>query len=89
LTELKRAGAPPLPPMATLMILGGRKEKIRAGDILGALTAAGGVNGKQVGKIDINDHAAYVAVERSVAQAALERLRNAGIKGKSVKVHRL
>jgi len=47
------------------------------------------VNGKQVGKIDINDHAAYVAVERSVAQAALERLRNAGIKGKSVKVHRL
>ena len=90
LVALARGGsAPLLPPMATLQILGGRKEKIRAGDVLGALTGAAGLAASQVGKIDVNDHAVYVAVERGVAEQALQRLRSAGVKGKTVKVHRL
>lgn len=80
-------GKPAQPPMITLQILGGRKQKIRAGDVLGALTGAGGLQGKQVGKIEINEHASYVAVERECARQAQDRLRHAGVKGRAVKVH--
>ena len=50
------------PVVVGLMIDSGKEEKGRAGDILGALTGDGGIGGHQVGKIDINDFAAYVAV---------------------------
>ena len=56
------------PPMVTLSINGGRKDKVRAGDILGALTANAKIPGKQIGKIDIADKVAYVAVERTLLQ---------------------
>jgi len=73
--------------MATLFIDAGRKEKMRPGDILGALTGeAGGLNATDVGKIEIHDHFAYVAVARGVARAALERLRAGRIKGKKHRV---
>jgi hypothetical protein len=42
-----------LPPMETLQILGGRKDKIRPGDVLGALTGDAGFDGKQIGKINV------------------------------------
>jgi hypothetical protein len=54
--------------MVTLQILGGRKEKIRPGDVLGALTKDLGLPGAQVGKINVNEFSTYVAVER-VARA--------------------
>jgi len=54
------------PSMVTLCINGGRREKIRAGDILGALTANTDLSGKQIGKIDIFDIIAYVAVEQAM-----------------------
>ncbi len=74
------------PPMATLQILGGRKEKIRAGDVLGALTKDLGYAAAQVGKINVNDYSTYVAVAANIAGQA-ERQLNAGrVKGKSVKV---
>ena len=77
------------PPMATLQILGGRKEKIRAGDVLGALTKDLGYAATQVGKITVNDFSTYVAVAADIAQQ-VERQLNAGrVKGKSVKVRRL
>ena len=76
---------PRQPPNATLCIAAGRKEKVRAGDILGALTGEGGINGKAVGKIDVLDYAAYVAVERSVAKQAITRLLNSTIKGRKFK----
>ena len=60
-----------LPPMQTLQILGGRKEKIRAGDVLGALTKDMGFAAAMVGKISVNDFSTFVAVDRSIAQAAL------------------
>jgi len=80
--------APPAPPrMVTLNIAGGRKDKLRPGDILGALTGEAGLAGAQIGKIDIFDLQAFVAVERGVASAALKGLGK--IKGRAFKVRRL
>ena len=91
LSELTEpAGAEPLrPPMVTLQILGGRKEKIRAGDVLGALTKDMGFEGAQVGKINVNEFSTYVAVERGIADKALRALNAGKVKGKSVKARRL
>jgi ATP-independent RNA helicase DbpA len=79
----------PPPAFATLCISGGRKDKVRPGDILGALTGEAGIDGKAVGKIDVMDYAAYVAVETSVASKALGRLINGKIKGRKFKVRML
>ncbi|WP_313515003.1 ATP-dependent RNA helicase DbpA [Pseudomonas sp.] len=87
LNSLKpRDGAPLQAPMTTLCINGGRKEKVRPGDILGALTGEAGIPGTQVGKIAIFDFQAFVAVERGIARQALKRLSEGKIKGKSFKV---
>lgn len=77
------------PPMVTLCINGGRKNKVRAGDILGALTANTSLPGKQIGKIDIFDNLAYVAVERSIAKQALKILSEGKIKGRKFRVRKL
>jgi ATP-dependent RNA helicase DbpA len=91
LSELSAApGAEPLrPPMVTLQILGGRKEKIRPGDVLGALTKDLGIEGTRIGKINVNEFSTYVAVEPGVADAALRGLNAGKVKGKSVKARRL
>jgi ATP-independent RNA helicase DbpA len=90
LAELKPASAEPLrPPMRTLQILGGRKEKIRPGDVLGALTKDLGVAGAQVGKINVNEFSTYVAVERDIAQEVLRKLSGAKVKGRGVKLRML
>ena len=87
LSELQPASKEPLvPPMVTLHIQGGRKEKIRPGDVLGALTADLGYTREQVGKINVNEWSTYVAVNRDIAQQAASRLNAGRIKGKSVKV---
>ena len=75
--------------MTTLQIVGGRKQKIRAGDVLGALTKDLGLEAASIGKIDVNDFSTYVAVERSVADKALRGLNAGKVKGKSVKARRL
>jgi ATP-independent RNA helicase DbpA len=86
LAELTPTGDGPVrAPMVTLQILGGRKEKIRRGDVLGALTGDGGLPGAAIGKIDINDFSTYVAVERSIAPKALRALNEGKVKGKRVK----
>lgn len=79
----------PMPPYVTLAIAGGRKEKVRAGDILGALTGEAGIDGGAVGKITVTDHAAYVAIVRASADQALGRLLSGKIKGRKFKVRRL
>jgi len=87
LSELTPTGKGPLiPPMVTLHIQGGRKEKIRPGDVLGALTADLGFTREQVGKINVNEWSTYVAVDRDIAQQAASRLNAGRVKGKSVKV---
>ena len=76
--------------METLFISGGRKEKVRPGDILGALTGeAGGLDASHIGKIEIHDHFSYVAVSRSIAGTVLLRLREGRIKGKRFRVERV
>jgi ATP-independent RNA helicase DbpA len=82
-------GAPLMPAMDTLQILGGRKEKIRPGDILGALTGEAGFTAAQIGKINVTDFHSYVAVERSIAREAVKRLSQGKLKGRKVKVRRL
>ena len=57
--------------METLYISGGRKDKMRPGDILGALTGeAGGFQGSDVGKIEIHERFSYVAIARGSAERA-------------------
>jgi len=83
------AKTPLLPPMTTLLILSGRKEKIRPGDILGALTGEAGFTKEQIGKINVTETSTYVAVERGIAREAHRKLSAGTIKGKRVKVHLL
>ncbi|MDQ6972990.1 MAG: helicase-related protein, partial [Mariprofundaceae bacterium] len=75
--------------MATLQIGGGKKQKVRPGDILGALTGEHGIAGKQVGKIQVFDNWAYVAVERSVLKVALRKLSEGQLKGRSFRVRQI
>ncbi|GMM89979.1 ATP-dependent RNA helicase DbpA [Vibrio fortis] len=68
--------------MVTIQIDGGKKAKLRAGDILGALTGQGGIEGKSVGKINLFPMRAYVAVEKSVAKKALRKIESGKMKGR-------
>jgi ATP-independent RNA helicase DbpA len=76
------------PPMVTLWIDGGRKDKMRPGDILGALTGTGGIAGSEVGKIDVFEKQAYVAIKRDSADQALTCLRKGKIKGRNFNVRK-
>ena len=69
-------------PMITLCIQGGKKDKLRPGDLLGALTGDGGLAFEQVGKINITEYSAYVALDRRIAEQAFARLSGSGIKGR-------
>ena len=90
LAELTPAGgARLLPKMVTVHIQAGRKDKIRPGDVLGALTADLGYTREQVGKIDINEFATYVAVAREIGGDVVARLNEGRIKGRSVKARLL
>jgi ATP-dependent RNA helicase DbpA len=90
LSELTPTSKDPLrAPMQTIQILGGRKEKIRPGDVLGALTKDLGFGGAQIGKINVNEFSTYVAVERGIAAEVLRKLSSAKVKGRSVKLRLL
>jgi ATP-independent RNA helicase DbpA len=75
--------------MATLCIDGGKKAKMRPGDILGALTGDMGLDGADIGKIDVHPMHVYVAVRQSVARHAWKKLQQGKIKGKGVRVRLL
>tara|TARA_R110001592_G_scaffold2519_2_gene14744 strand:+ start:10078 stop:11514 length:1437 start_codon:yes stop_codon:yes gene_type:complete len=83
--------------MSTIQIDGGKKQKVRPGDILGALTAKnadaknGGaeINGKDVGKISVLDNKSYVAVNKKVLKTALRKLSTGKMKGRTYKVRHL
>jgi len=78
-----------VPPMVTLLMLGGRKEKIRPGDVLGALTNEAGFTREQIGKINVTDQTTYIAVARDIAKDAVRKLSAGKVKGKTVKVRAL
>lgn len=75
--------------MATLCIDGGKKAKMRPGDVLGALTGDIGLDGAEIGKITVHPAHVYVAVRQSVAQKAWKGLQNGKIKGKTCRVRLL
>lgn len=70
------------PPMVTLCIQGGKKDKLRPGDLLGALTKDAGFVFEQIGKINILEFVSFVALDRSIAKEAYEKLSNGNIKGR-------
>ncbi|WP_239689438.1 DbpA RNA binding domain-containing protein [Aquitalea pelogenes] len=72
--------------MVTLEIAGGKRDKLRPGDILGALTGDGGIAGSHVGKINVLEGASFVALQRDIAQQAFERLSVSKIKGRLFKM---
>ena len=87
---LPAAQATPRPaPMKTVVIRGGRKNKLRAGDIVGALTGELNIDNDTIGLITIGERVAFVAMERSVAELACERIDAGKIKGRRFRAHML
>lgn len=66
----------------TIVIEGGKKNKIRRGDILGALTKEASIEGKYIGKIDIYDKQSYIAVDKNIVTENFTKIKNTKIKGK-------
>jgi len=75
--------------MVTIHIDGGKKQKLRPGDILGALTANNTIDGKSIGKIQISALSAFVAVKRHKANLALKTLVNGKLKGRTFRARKL
>jgi ATP-independent RNA helicase DbpA len=71
----------------SIFVYGGKKQKIRAGDLLGALTAGIGLDKNDIGKIDILDFVSYVAVKKEFLDKALDGLNKKRIKGKFFKAY--
>jgi ATP-independent RNA helicase DbpA len=87
LDELTPATTSPQPaPMVTLFMMGGKKDKLRPGDILGALTGEVGLKKEQVGKINVFEFVTYVALDRRIVNQAFARLSTGNIKGRSFKM---
>lgn len=79
----------PYPPMQTLQIDGGKKQKLRPGDIVGALTNGGEISFEEIGKINVTDNSAYVAVRQTIAKVAQHKLGEGKLKGRSFRVRKL
>jgi len=90
LEDLKPApGGALQPPMVMLEIAGGKRDKLRPGDILGAFTGEGGLTSSQVGKITVFEFNTFVALDRNIVQQAFPRLANGKIKAKQYKMRLL
>jgi len=76
-------------PMDTIQLDAGRKNKLRPGDILGALTGEAGLAGSQIGKIDIFDMSSFVAIERDAIRQALNYLANGKVKGRTIRARKI
>ncbi|NNC99810.1 MAG: ATP-dependent RNA helicase DbpA [Gammaproteobacteria bacterium] len=74
---------PPKPKMSTLRIEGGKKQKLRPGDIVGALTSDGDIGAGAIGKIQVLDNWSYVAIGRGLARTGLRKIQHGKLKGKS------
>ncbi len=72
----------------TICISAGRKQKIRPGDVLGALTGEKGIAGSDVGKIAVLDMVSYVAVKRTAFRAAMAHIKDGRIKGKPIRARK-
>lgn len=84
-----KASDVPVAPMVTLRIDAGRTDKLRPGDIVGALTGEAGLHKDAIGKIDVFATRSYVAIARGKAQQAANHLRDGKIKGRRFRVQLL
>ncbi len=73
----------------TLQLNGGKKNKLRPGDIVGALTRDGKLTMADIGKIKVQNNFAFVAVQRNAVRHALTLISNDKIKGKRFRAHKL
>ena len=71
-----------------LYLNGGKKKKIRAGDIVGAISRIEGISGDDIGIIDVQDNVSYVDILNGKGKKVIEGLKNATIKGKKLKCER-
>jgi ATP-independent RNA helicase DbpA len=86
-STLKKVNGFEMKPLyVTLVIEGGKKDKVRAGDLLGALTGEAGLSGDSIGKIDIYERQSYVAIEAKFIEEAHKKLNNGKIKGKKFSI---
>ena len=86
-TDLKKESNFEMRPFfVTLVIEGGKKDKVRAGDLLGALTGDVGLEGSSIGKIDIYERQSYVAIEAKYIDIAHDKLKKGKIKGKKFSI---
>jgi ATP-independent RNA helicase DbpA len=76
---------PPRAPKATIRIEGGRKDKLRKVDLLGALTGEAGVAGARIGRIAVHDTFCTIAVDRALALPLLAWLKTGKIKGRKAR----
>lgn len=79
----------PQPEWVSIEVSGGKRDKVRPGDLLGALTAKGGLDGSDVGKIRIVPNASFVAVKADLARKALNMLNEGNIKGRKFRARKL
>ena len=84
-----KARIAPRAPSVTLCIDGGRTDKLRPGDIVGAITGEAGLPGDAIGKIDIYATRSYVAIARHHADKVLARLQAGKIKNRKFRVRKL
>ncbi|MBB3141064.1 ATP-dependent RNA helicase DbpA [Halomonas organivorans] len=89
LPRLRGESMPLRAPMETLQLGAGKQQKIRPGDILGALTGEGGLDGARIGKIKVLARSTYVAVERELAESALAQLNGGRLKGRTFRARRI
>jgi superfamily II DNA/RNA helicase len=80
---------PLLAPFVTIAVDAGRQQKLRPGDLLGALTGDAEIPATAVGKIDVFPTRTYVAIARDWHEKALQGLRTGKIKGRTIRVRRI
>ena len=76
------------PIFVTLSIDGGKRQKLRPGDILGALTKEAGIDGDDIGKINVTNQVSFIAVKLRSVKRAMAQFREGKIKGKKFRVRR-
>lgn len=74
-----------IPTYRTLLILSGRKDKLRKGDVLGALIKEGNIPSDAIGNIALSARSCAIAIHRNHVQNALLFLRSARVKKKRVR----
>lgn len=90
MSELKNnSSAKVIPNMVTLCLSAGKKDKIRPGDILGALTKDAGLAGDAIGKINVGALYSYVAIQQKFADKAYQYFIDGKLKGRRVNVKKI